>query len=111
MTKFRRGCTAANPNQSAKANGSTLDLDMPPIEEVQMKHGECFRLTRTAMPIAQRNKGNVAIMVPEGAAIEVLGSPFDGVRLMDVRYDSEIIMMFTNDMQTHTEKIVKAKTA
>ena len=76
-----------------------------------MKHGEFFRLTRTAMAIAQRDKRNVAIMVPEGAVIEVLGGPFDGVRLMDVRYDGEIIMMFTNDMETHTEKVVKAKTA
>jgi hypothetical protein len=76
-----------------------------------MKHGEFFRLTRTAMAIAQRDKRNVAIMVPEGAVIEVLGGPFDGVRLMDVRYNDEIIMMFTNDMETHTEKVVKAKTA
>jgi hypothetical protein len=74
-----------------------------------MKHGEFFRLTRTAMAIAQRDKRNVAIMVPEGAVIEVLGGPFDGVRLMDVRYNDEIIMMFTNDMETHTEKVVKAK--
>ncbi len=75
-----------------------------------MTHGEFFRLTRTAMAIAQRDKRNVAIMVPNGAVIEVLGGPFDGVRLMDVRYNDEIIMMFTNDMETHTEP-AKAKTA
>jgi hypothetical protein len=75
-----------------------------------MTHGEFFRLTRTAMAIAQRDKRNVAIMIPEGAVIEVLGGPFDGVRLMDVRYNDEIIMMFTNDMETHTEP-AKAKTA
>jgi len=74
-----------------------------------MKHGQCFRLTRYAMAIAQRDSRNVAIMVPEGAIIEVLNGPFDGVRLMDVRYNDEIIMMFTNDMATHTE-LIKAKT-
>jgi hypothetical protein len=61
------------------------------------------------MAIAQRDSRNVAIMVPEGAIIEVLNGPFDGVRLMDVRYNDEIIMMFTNDMATHTE-LIKAKT-
>lgn len=76
-----------------------------------MKHGDFFRLTRSAMAIAQRDSRNVAIMVPNGAIIELLDGPFDGVRLMDVRYDGEIIMMFTNDMETHTEKVVKAKTA
>jgi len=75
-----------------------------------MKHGEFFLLTRTAMAIAQRDSRNVAIMVPEGAIIELLNGPFDGVRLMDVRYDGEVIMMFTNDMENHTE-VVKAKTA
>ena len=75
-----------------------------------MKHGEFFRLTRAAMAIAQRDKRNVAIMIPDGAVIEVLGGPFDGVRLMDVRYNDEIIMMFTNDMQAHTERI-QAETA
>lgn len=75
-----------------------------------MKHGEFLRLTRTAMAIAQRDSRNVAIMVPDGAIIELLNGPFDGVRLMDVRYDGEIIMMFTNDMENHTE-VIKAKTA
>lgn len=75
-----------------------------------MKHGEFLRLTRTAMAIAQRDSRNVAIMVPDGAMIELLNGPFDGVRLMDVRYDGEIIMMFTNDMENHTE-VIKAKTA
>ncbi len=75
-----------------------------------MEHGRFFRLTRYAMAIAQRDSRNVAIMVPEGAVIEVLGGPFDGVRLMDVRYNDEIIMMFTNDMETHTE-VIQARTA
>ncbi len=72
-----------------------------------MKHGEFFRLTRTAMAIAQRDSRNVAIMVPDGAIIELLNGPFDGVRLMDVRYDGEVIMMFTNDMENHTKKVIK----
>ena len=70
-----------------------------------MQHGQCFRLTRTAMAIAKRDTRNVAIMIAEGSIIEVMGGPFDGKRLMDVRYDGELIMMFTDDMKTHTELI------
>jgi hypothetical protein len=44
-------------------------------------------------------------MVPQGAIIEVIGGPFNGTRLMDVRYDGEMIMMFTDDMKTHTELV------
>ena len=71
-----------------------------------MRQGQFFRLTRTAMAIALRENRHVAIMIPEAAIIEVIGGPFNGTRLMDVRYDGELIMMFTDDMQSHTEPTV-----
>ena len=47
-------------------------------------------------------------MIPEGAIIELLNGPFDGVRhLMDVLYKGETIMMFTNDMEHHNETVVQ----
>ena len=70
-----------------------------------MQTGKRFRLTRSAMAVALRKERHVATMVPEGAIIEVLNGPFDGTRLMDVRYDGELIMMFTDDMKTHTEAV------
>jgi hypothetical protein len=70
-----------------------------------MQNGQRFRLTREAMAIAQRNSRNVAITIPEGAIIEVMGGPFNGTRLMEVRYNDEMIMMFTDDMKTHTELV------
>jgi hypothetical protein len=75
-----------------------------------MQKGERFRLTRYAMAIAQREGRHVAILIPEGAIIEVMNGPFDGTRLMDVRYEGEMIMMFTDDMRNHTQAI-KAETA
>lgn len=64
-----------------------------------------LRLTRSAMAIALRDERHVAIMIPEGATIEVIGGPFNGTRLMDVRYEGEMVLMFTDDMKTHTELI------
>jgi hypothetical protein len=75
-----------------------------------MQNGELLRLTRYAMAIAQRDGRHTAIIVPEGAIIELMNGPFDGTRLMDVRYEDEQIMMFTDDMKTHTERI-KSETA
>jgi hypothetical protein len=60
------------------------------------------------MAIAERQGRHVAIMIPEGAIIEVIGGPFNGTRLMDVRYNGEMILMFTDDMKTHTELIAEA---
>jgi hypothetical protein len=70
-----------------------------------MQKGQRLRLTRYAMAIEQREERHVAIMIPEGAIIEVIGGPFNGTRLMDVRYNNEMIMMFTDDMKTHTELV------
>lgn len=75
-----------------------------------MQDSQRLRLTREAMGVAQRNSRNVAIMIPVGAIIEVIGGPFNGTRLMDVKYNGEMIMMFTEDMKTHTE-IIQEKTA
>jgi hypothetical protein len=74
-------------------------------KEQPMQNGECFRLTRSAMAIALREERHTAIMIREGAIIEVMNGPFDGARLMDVRYEGEMILMFTDDMKTHTEPV------
>jgi hypothetical protein len=71
-----------------------------------MKHDQHFRLTRWAVGIAQRDGRNSAVLMPEGAVIEVIEGPFHGTRLMDVRYDGKPIMMFTNDMKDHAELIM-----
>jgi hypothetical protein len=70
-----------------------------------MVQEQLFRLTRGAMAIARRDLKNAAIMIPEGAIIEILKGPFNGVRLMEVRYDAEIVLMFTDDMEHFTEPI------
>jgi hypothetical protein len=62
------------------------------------------------MAIAQRESRNAAIMIPEGAIIEILSGPFKGVRLMEVRYDGEVVLMFTDDMEQFT-KVVKVEKA
>jgi hypothetical protein len=59
-----------------------------------MQNGQRLRLTRSAMAIALREERHVAIMIPEGAVIDVMDGPFNGSRLMDVRYEGEMIMMF-----------------
>jgi hypothetical protein len=70
-----------------------------------MQNRQRLRLTRSAMAIALREERHVPIEIPEGAIIEVIDGPFNGTRLMDVRYEGELIMMFTDDMKTHTELI------
>ena len=57
------------------------------------------------MAIALRDERHVAIIIPEGAVIEVIRGPFNGTRLMDGKYNGEMVMMFTDDMKTHTQML------
>jgi hypothetical protein len=72
-----------------------------------MKRRQFCRLTRSAMAVAQRDSRNASITIPEASIIELLNGPLDGIRLMDVRFNGEIVMMFTNDMENHTEEVVE----
>jgi len=76
-----------------------------------MQSGQRLHLTRSTMAIALRQGKTCGYHdPPEGAIIEVIGGPFNGTRLLDVRYEGEMILMFTDDMKTHTE-LIKAEGA
>jgi hypothetical protein len=65
-----------------------------------------YRISRSALAIARRDSRNVPITVLKGSMVEIIDGPFDR-GLMEVRFDGEIVMMFTNDMET--EEIIKAE--
>jgi hypothetical protein len=58
-----------------------------------------FRLTHSALGIVLRNGKEVPITIREGTIIELIGGPFEGTRLMDVRCDDEMLLMFTTDLE------------
>ena len=46
-----------------------------------------------------------AVMVPAGSAVTVTSGPFDGIRLVDVEWEGQTLMMFTADLQGHGHKL------
>lgn len=44
--------------------------------------------------------------IPVGAGVEVIGGPFNGNRLVDVRWEGKTVMMFTNDIRDRGEQIL-----
>ena len=71
-----------------------------------MKHGDRFRLNRSALGMVLRDGKEVSIPIPEGTIIEIVGGPFSGTQLMDVRCNDEMVLMFRADL----ERGVRAKT-
>ena len=85
-----------------------MDFSSNRVQEEELcKRENIFVLLVGAMAIALREERHTAIMIPEGAIIVLMNGSFDGTRLMDVRYEGEMIMMFTDDKKTHTEVVTK----
>jgi hypothetical protein len=64
-----------------------------------IKHGNRLRLNRSAFGMALRNGKEVSIPIPEGTIVEIIGGPFKGTRLMDVRCNDEMVLMFRADLE------------
>jgi len=63
------------------------------------KHGDRFRLNRPASGMVLRNGKEVSIPIPEGTVIEIVGGPFNGTQLMDVRCNDEMVLMSRIDLE------------
>lgn len=73
-----------------------------------IKHGDRFRLNRPALGMVLRNGKEVSIPIPEGTVIEIVGGPFSGTELMDVRCNDEMVLMFKNDLERGSKAKAKA---
>jgi hypothetical protein len=75
-----------------------------------MEHGERFRLKSPTFAITLREGRHATITLPQGATIEVIGAPLNGTRLMDVRCNDELVLMFAYDLnQAQIERIEKRR--
>ena len=64
-----------------------------------------YRITSPTIAMFREDGHHVAHMVPTGAIVTVVDSkPFDGERLMDVKWDDRVVMMFTADLRARTEE-------
>jgi hypothetical protein len=75
-----------------------------------IKHGDRFRLNRPALGMVLRNGKEVSIPIPEGTVIEIIGGPFSGTELMDVRCNDEMVLMFKNDLERGSKAKAKPVT-
>jgi len=48
----------------------------------------------------------VSRTVPKGAIVTIESETFDGNKLVEVRYEGKVIMMFTQDLRSRGEKVV-----
>ena len=63
-----------------------------------------FRLTSDGFAVSTNGKIH-SVTIPAGSTVTVTSGPFDGIRLVDVIWEGQTLMMFTADLQGHGLKL------
>ena len=71
--------------------------------------GHRFRLKTPTLAIMAQDGTKIPVMIPKGGEVEVIDGPLNGNRLVDVRWEDKIVMVFTNDIRDRGERVDAAK--
>jgi len=80
--------------------------------------GQLYRMKTPTLAIMAQDGQNTPVSstgglslttIPIDAEVEVIGGPLNGNRLVDVRWESKTVMVFTNDIRDRGERVDAAK--
>jgi hypothetical protein len=67
---------------------------------------DAYRITSPTLSMFLEGDRYVARTLPKGAIVTIESETFDGNKLVEVRYEDKVIMMFTQDLRSRGEKVV-----
>ena len=71
-----------------------------------MLAGKRYRLTSDTLAIESVNERRIAVTVPTGEIVEVIHGPLaDDTRMVDVRWNGKVLIIFAEDLQRRGEDI------
>ncbi len=68
-----------------------------------------YRITQPTIALFEQEGRHVARTVPEGAIIKIDSAAFDGNKLVDVSWDNNKVMMFTQDLWSRALPVDQTK--
>ncbi|PYT10403.1 MAG: hypothetical protein DMG59_28860 [Acidobacteria bacterium] len=63
-----------------------------------------FRLTSDGFAVSTNGKIH-SVTIPAGSTVTVTSGPFDGIRLVDVEWEGQSLMMFTAELREQGYKL------
>ena len=75
--------------------------------------GETYRINIPALAILFRPEGGkrLPLTVPTGSLVRVVDGPLNGTRIVEVDWDGDLVLMFTEDLRNHGTLIEQAAVA
>ena len=68
---------------------------------------DAYRITSPTISMFLEGDHYMSRTLPKGAVVTIESETFDGNKLVEVRYEGKVIMMFTQDLRTRGEKVGK----
>ena len=75
-----------------------------------MSH-DTYRITSPTISLYLEGDRHVAHTLPKGALVEIESETFNGNRLVEVLFEGNVVMMFTQDLRSRGTKVVDKETA
>lgn len=70
-----------------------------------MSAGEKFRVVTPVLSIMSSDGYRIPVMVPKNAIIEVVTGLLNHERMVDMRWDGHVVMMFAQDVRERCEQV------
>jgi hypothetical protein len=61
--------------------------------------GESYRLDRQTLGINSQGEQRISLFIPKGAIVTVIDGPLNGSRMVDVKWETQTIMIFVEDLR------------
>jgi hypothetical protein len=68
---------------------------------------QSYRIISATLGILAIDGNRSCVTIPKGATVDVSSGPLDGNRLVDVTWGVADLMMFTQDLRTRAEPILR----
>jgi len=68
--------------------------------------GESYRLGKQTIAIDSSGAGHTCILIPQNAVVTVIGGPLNGNRMVDVKWERLIVMMFVEDLRARGTQVL-----
>jgi hypothetical protein len=66
---------------------------------------EAYRITSPVLGLSFKNGSHRSSVIFKGAVVHIEGETFNGNKLVEVRLNGKVVMMFTQDLRSRGEKL------
>lgn len=69
--------------------------------------GESYRLNQQTIGLSSEADDRVSIFIPKNAVVTVIEGPLNGNRMVDVKWEGRVVMIFADDLRERGTMLIR----